>query len=63
MFTGVVQVNKKRDSNGTNSYSEALVTHYSDERSPDRISFGFSLRRTITLCGVKHSPLTNRTYP
>ena len=53
MFTGVVQVNKKRDSNGTNSYSEALVTHYSDERSPDRISFGFSLRRTITLCGVK----------
>ena len=27
MFTGVVQVNKKRDSNGTNSYSEALVTH------------------------------------
>ena len=53
MFTGIVQINKKRENNGTNKYTEALVTHYSDARAPDQISFGFSLRRAITLCGVK----------
>ena len=53
MFEGIVQINKKREVNGSNTYAEALVTHYSDARSPDQISFGFSLRRAITLCEVK----------
>ena len=52
LFEGIVQVYKRKEVKGNNKYAEALLSHYSDARAPDQISFGFSLRHAVELCGV-----------
>ena len=53
IFNGVVTVHKKLDVEGKSMYQDALVTHYADSRSPDQISFGFSIRHEVEICEIK----------
>ena len=53
MFEGLVTIYKKTDVDTNNVYKDALVTHYADARSPDPISFGFSLRQPATICDIR----------
>ena len=49
----MVTIYKKTDVDTNNVYRDALVTHYADARSPDPLSFGFSLRQPVQICDIK----------
>ena len=54
MYLGHVNLYKKTNVDGNNHLKDALVTHFADARSPESLSFGFSLRQpAVLICEIQ----------
>ena len=43
-----------------NECKDALITHFADAWSPEQLSFGFSLRQPVTICGLNAHQTNNQ---
>ena len=59
MFEGHLNLYKNTNVDGNNNFKDALVTHFADARSPEPLSFGFSLRQPVLICGIQAHKTNN----